>query len=357
MTSSSRGKRDADTADIAIGVDIGGTNIRTALFRGLGAAARAAATAPEGGDLSEAVRPVVERREPVGHDREPATVVKRLAGILGGLLAEAGCADLAVPIGIGFAGMLRGDRGYVVSSPNVGWREVPFGDLLRAELGGRHRVEVENDCNAIAWGEFQLGAGRGVKDIVVVYVGTGIGGGAVVNRTLVNGRGAALEIGHVKVVWDDSARRCACGLMGCIEAYAGGELLSRRARAELTGGARSAAVALAGSIDAVNPGHLDAAAAEGDEYAIGLWSEVGPMLGVVLANAVTLFNPQRLILGGGVLSRTPVLREYAVSALEVAVNPPAAESLVVVNSDLGDDAGLVGGALIASAGEAAPPTG
>jgi glucokinase len=338
---------DPKAADLAIGVDIGGTNIRSALFRGLRAAADAATAGEGDGEISEAARPIVERREPVGRERDPGAVVSRLAGIVGSLLTEAGCADLPVPVGIGFAGMLRGERGFVVSSPNVGWREVPFGDLLREQLRGRHRVAIENDANAIAWGEFHLGAGRGSKDVLAVYVGTGIGGGAVVNRTLVTGSGAAVEIGHVKVVWDESARRCACGLKGCIEAYAGGELLSRRARAELAGGARSAAVDLAGSIEAVNPGHLDAAAAEGDEYALGLWAEVGPMLGVVLANAVTLFNPQRLILGGGVLSRTPVLREYAIAALELAVNPPAEESLTVVNALLGDDAGLVGSALLA----------
>jgi glucokinase len=335
-------------ADIAIGIDIGGTNIRMALFRGLRAAAAVAAGGEHDEELSEATRPVVERREPVGRDRDPGSVVARLADLVGSLLAEAGCADIPVPVGVGFAGMLRGDRGFVVTSPNVGWREVPFGDLLRDKLGSRHHVAVENDANAIAWGEFHMGAGRGAKDVLAVYVGTGIGGGAVVNRTLVTGSGAAVEIGHVKVVWDDGARRCACGLKGCIEAYAGGELLSRRARAELTGGARSAAVELAGSIEAVNPGHLDAAAAEGDEYALGLWAEVGPLLGVVLANAVTLFNPQRLILGGGVLSRTPVLREHAIAALQVAVNPPAAETLSIVNALLGDDAGVVGSALLVS---------
>jgi glucokinase len=331
--------------DLAIGIDVGGTNIRTALFRGLRAAA--AAPSDDAATAAAAARPVVERRERIGHERDPEPVVARLADMVRALVAEAGCADLDVPVGVGFAGMMRGDRGFVVNSPNVGWREVPFGDLLREKLGPRHHVAVENDANAIAWGEYHLGAGRGTKDIVVVYVGTGIGGGAVVNRTLVTGSGAALEIGHVKVVWDESARRCACGLKGCIEAYAGGELLSRRARAELTGGARSAAVDLAGSIEALNPGHLDAAAAEGDEYALGLWAEVGPLLGVVLANAVSLFNPQRLILGGGVLSRTPVLREHAIAALHVAVNPPAAESLSIENAILGDDAGLVGSALIA----------
>jgi glucokinase len=151
------------------------------------------------------------------------------------------------------------------------------------------------------------------------------------------------------VVFDDSARPCACGLKGCVEAYVGGEDLQRRARAELAGGARSAAVGIAGSPEAVNPGHLDAAAAEGDEYALNLWQEIGPLLGVALANAVTLFNPNRLILGGGVLSRTPVLRDYAIAALEVAINPPAQEDLAVENADLGDDAGLVGSALLALA--------
>ena len=172
--------------DLAIGIDIGGTNMRAALFRGLRAAAAAPGDAP-----AEAARPVVERRERVGHEREPEPVVERLASMVRGLLAEAGCDDLDVPVGVGFAGMMRGDRGFVVNSPNVGWREVPFGDLLRDKLGPRHTVAVENDANAIAWGEFHLGAGRGVKDIVVVYVGTGIGGGAVVNRTLVTGSGAA----------------------------------------------------------------------------------------------------------------------------------------------------------------------
>ena len=92
---------------------------------------------------------------------------------------------------------------------------------------------------------------------------------------------------------------------------------------------------------------VDAAAAEGDEYALNLWAEIGPLLGVALANAVTLFNPQRLILGGGVLSRTPVLHEHVVTALEVAMNPPARDTVSVEDAQLGDDAGLVGSALLA----------
>ena len=89
--------------------------------------------------------------------------------------------------------------------------------------------------------------------------------------------------------------------------------------------------------------------ADGDDYALGLWAEIGPLLGVALANAITLFNPNKLILGGGVLSRTPVLREHVITALEVAMNPPAREFLVIDDAALGDDAGLVGSALLARA--------
>ena len=335
--------------DVALGIDLGGTNMRAAVFRGLRAAAEASRGSQATAEVAAAVRPVAERREQVGDDRALESILERIHALATGLLEEAGCAGQPVPVGVGFAGMLRGTSGVVAHSPHLGWRDTPFGDLLRDRLGGKHRVVIENDVNAITWGEFLLGAGRGATDILAVYVGTGIGGGAVAGgRLLRGGSGCAVEIGHTKVVIDDSARPCACGLKGCIEAYAGGIFIQRRIRAELGGGgARSAAVAMAGTADQLNPGHIDAAAAEGDDYALALWGEIGPLLGVALANAVTLFNPQRLILGGGVLSRTPVLREHAAAALEVAMNPPARDTVTVEDAQLGDDAGLVGSALLA----------
>jgi glucokinase len=336
------------SADLVIGIDLGGTNMRAALYRGLAAAARKAATEPLGPEEEKALSPIAERREKVGSERAAATMVERMGSLVQALLDEGGVRGERVPVGIGLAGMLRGTSGIVAQSPHLGWKNVSLGDMMRTRLGEKHPVVVENDVNAITWGEFVLGAGRDVPDVLAVYVGTGIGGGAVCDgRLLRGGTGCAVEIGHTKVVFDDSARQCACGLKGCVEAYAGGEDLQRRARAELAGGARSAAVGLAGSPAAVNPGHLDAAAAEGDEYALNLWLEIGPLLGVALANAVTLFNPNRLILGGGVLSRTPVLKEHVIAALEVAINPPAQEDLAVENAALGDDAGIVGSALLA----------
>lgn len=317
-----------------IGADIGGTNLRVALYR----------EAP-----FTDTTPVAAIRERVGDARGPDAVSDRLAAMIRGLLADAGI-DGPVPVGIGFAGMMRGEDGTVAVSPHLRWRDVPFGAMMRQRLDGAV-VEVDNDVNVITYGEWKAGAGRGADDILAVFVGTGIGAGIVARGRLVPGAsGCAAEIGHTKVVFGDDALPCACGLRGCIEAYAGGTYVQQRIRRELAAGARSRAVELAGSADAVNPGHLDAAAAEGDDYALGVYEQIAPMLGAVLANAVTLLNPARLILGGGMLSRTPVLRAQVLTAFDIAANPPAREAVEVVDAALGDDAGLVGGALLASAG-------
>ena len=245
--------------------------------------------------------------------------------------------------------MLRGHQGAVANSPYYGWHDVEFGALLRARLGERYSVGVYNDVNAICYGEYACGAGAGAGDVLAVFVGTGIGAGVVSSGHLLTGaNNTAAELGHTKVMVDADARICACGHRGCVEAYIGGSQLQARARQELAQGAHSEATRLAGCAERVNPGHLDAAAALGDDYALDLYAEVAPLLGLTIANAVTLLNPKRLILGGGMLSRTPVLREHILASFEVAVNPPAHENLEIVDTILGDRAGLVGSALLAS---------
>jgi glucokinase len=318
---------------VAIGIDLGGTNLRAAVFSGLP-------------DSAEAV---LVHREDVGSDRSPTAIVERLGVLIPKLLQQAELGGLCIPVGIGFAGMLRGRDGYVANSPNFGWRNVDLGTLLRTQLGERYNVGIYNDVNAITYGEFKLGAGVGASDILAVFVGTGIGAGAVCDGILLQGaNNTATELGHTKVVIDEDALPCSCGLKGCVEAYVGGKLLQERARRDLDSWASSAAVELAGSVENVHPGHLDAAAAEGDDYALELYSEVSPMLGLAIANAVTLLNPGRLVLGGGVFSRTPVLRDHVLAAFEAAVNPPAREGLQIVEAELHDTGGLVGAALLAS---------
>jgi len=320
-------------SQVAIGMDLGGTNIRAAVFS----------------TLPHSAEPLLVHREDVGTERSPDAIVKRVAALVPELLTKSELGGLRIPVGIGFAGMLSGNSGHVSKSPNYGWRDVPLGAMLRRALGERYQVGVYNDVNAITYGEYLLGAGAGASDILAVFVGTGIGAGAVCGNVLLEGNNnTATELGHTKVVIDEDALPCSCGLKGCVEAYVGGKLLQERARRELSTWATSTAVDLAGSIEAVHPGHLDAAAAEGDDYALELYAEVSPLLGLAIANAVTMFNPGRLVLGGGVFSRTPVLRAHVLAAFEAAVNPPALDGLEITEALLGDNGGLVGAALLAS---------
>jgi glucokinase len=313
---------------VRIGIDLGGTNLRVA-------------TVDDGATLLEV------RKEQVGEPRDPHTVVERCATLVEELAGTA----RGVSVGIGIAAMLRDRQGTVANSPHLRWRDVPFGTLLAQRLGSRFALGVYNDVNAIVYGESVAGAARGCRDVLGVFVGTGIGGGLIVNGALVEGTSnCAGEIGHTKIRWDDDAAPCACGSRGCIEAYVGGSYVQARIRRELAAGAQSSAVALAGGIDHVTPGHIDQAAAEGDDYALALWTELAPLLAVTLGNAVAVLNPERLVLGGGMLGRTPTLYQLVETTLMVAGNAPSLEPLSVELAQLGDDAGLVGSAHLAAGG-------
>jgi glucokinase len=316
---------------LAVGVDLGGTNLRAALVD----------TLAHGGELPALQH---ELRLELAGDTAPESVAARLAQAVETVAKGAPHA----PVGIGVAGMLRGDTGVVANAPNLGWRDVDFRALLTVRLPTR-RIELHNDVNAIAFGEHAFGAGRGVPDALCVFVGTGLGAGLVAGGILIKGAThVAAELGHVKVVVGPDARPCGCGARGCIEAYVGGQKLQERARVELRAGARSRAVELAGGADRVHPGHLDQAAREGDAYASGLWGEIAPLLGLVLANAVTTLNPGRLILGGGVLWGAPELKRLALAAYRELCNAPSREACQVVDAALGDAAGILGAAALAA---------
>lgn len=314
-----------------IGIDLGGTNLRAAAFASSG---------------SDAI--AEPHREPVGEPRDPDTIVARVAEVAERL---AGGAPAPVALGVGIAAMLRDRAGTVANSPHLRWRDVPFGQLLARRLGPRFQVGVYNDVNAIIYGEAVAGAARGCRDVLGVYVGTGIGGGVIAGGQLVEGASnCAGEIGHVKVRWDDSAAPCACGQRGCVEAYAGGSYLQRRILKELASGERSSALALAGGLEHVHPGHVDMAAADGDAWALGLWTEVAPLLAVALGGAIAVLNPERLVLGGGLLARCPTLYQLVVTALELAAPAASLEAMTIALAELGDDAGLVGAARLAETG-------
>jgi glucokinase len=304
----------------AVGVDLGATNARAALVE-----------VETGKILAETKMPWT--------DRAPETVAK----IVGAVVRTVDPRNERCGVGVGFAGMLRGWSGVVVIAPNFGWREINFRTMLRAEVG--ERCELYNDLNAIAYGEARFGSARGVADVLCVYVGTGVGAGIVVSGKLHSGAThLGGEIGHTKV--HPGGRLCGCGMRGCLEAYASGYHIQKRAQEELRGGERSLAVELAGGIDQVHAGFLDEAARRGDVYAGRLWEEVSTLLGMALGNAVTLLNPSRLVMGGGVWQGTPELRRRTVARLFELVNQPSREGFEVVDTALGDAAGMLGAAAL-----------
>lgn len=316
-------------ARLALGVDLGGTN------------ARAAAVDAETGEI------VAAHKEPL-RDRAPAAVVEVIRHAVGAAAASAGV-PAGRPVGVGVAGQCLGRTGVVLNAPNLGWRDVAFGDLLSAALGAP--VRIANDLAVAAWGEKRFGAAKGLDEVALVFVGSGVGSGLIVGGRLHDGAtGVAGEFGHVKVRParpDTRPRRCGCGQTSCLEAYTSGMNVAARVREELAAGASTRVRELAGGDPArVTASLVDEAWRAGDPYARALWDEVGELLGTAVANLVTVLNPARLILGGGVLLGCPALAAIVRRVFDEKVSRSALDGLSVERAWLGDDAGVVGAAVL-----------
>jgi glucokinase len=309
-----------------LGIDLGGTY------------ARAGVVDPEGRIVAAAKTALVERT--------PAAVVASIHGAARDALELAGdrAADVAA-CGIGVAGQLRAG-GVVSVAPNLGWRDVPFGELLASALG--RTVRVVNDLAAAAWGEFSAGAGRGVEDIFVVFVGSGVGSSIISGgRQLTGATGVAGEFGHIKVV--PGGRLCGCGEHGCLEAYVGGHNLHRlmREAVERLGPATRMHAMAGGDLTRLTSVLLEEAAQHGDPAAKEIYDQAAFHLGLAVANQVTVLNPARLILGGGVINHCPGLRQRVEEHVYTYANANARAAVQVRSAALGDDSGLIGAALLA----------
>ena len=309
---------------LTIGIDLGGTKI-------------AGGVVDEEGIIIAHTR----RATPV---RDAAGTEAVIADIVGELVAE----HPAHAVGIGAAGFIDQTRSRVMFAPNLGWADEP----LRAEverLTGLPTV-VENDANAAAWGEYRFGAGQGVRHLVAVTVGTGIGGGIVVDGRILRGAsGAAAEIGHMQMV--PHGLVCGCGLSGCWEQYASGNALVREAR-HLAGQRRPEASALLelgdGTPEGVQGSHITAAARVGDPVAIAAFDKVGSWLGRGIADLSAVLDPGRFVIGGGVSEAGDFLLAPTIASfldhLTAREHRPIPE---VVLATIGNAAGLIGAADLA----------
>lgn len=230
-------------------------------------------------------------------------------------------------------------------SPNLDLHDWPLGERLTAAFGVP--VHVENDVRAAAWGEHRLGGHR-ADSLVAVFVGTGIGSGAVLGGALWRGAGnGAGEVGHTQVVPDGLA--CPCGARGCLEQYASGSGFQRRLRAALDAGTPTRLTeATGGDAAALTADMVAAAANQGDPLARELWGDAARYLTLALANYVTLLNPAVLVLGGGVIERQPALFDRVADGVTRATTVLARRSLRIARARLGDWAGVLGAASLAA---------
>jgi len=324
-TSGSRVPPPAGVGPQAVGIDIGGTKI-------------AAGVVTEDGTILD------RTRVPTPADDEAAT----LAALLSVVDELRGRNPGVEAIGLGAAGLVEWPGGHARWAPHNTYGRLELRRLLHERTG--LPTTVDNDANAAAWAEARFGAGAGGGDLVLVTVGTGVGGGLVLDGRLYHGEhGFAGELGHLIV--DPDGDLCACGNHGCLEAMASGSTLGRlgqQAAAADPGGRLAALAAEAGGL--VTGEVVFAAATAGDKAALALFERIGHWLGVGIASLVTIFDPDLVVVGGGVAATGELLLAPARASFERYVHARTHRDLPpVVPTRLGPDAGLVGAATLALA--------
>jgi len=306
-----------------VGIDLGGTNMRA-------------------GVADDTGRVLVKAGEPTrAQTSDGEAILGRLADLVDRVVREADLTpDDVLGIGVGVPGPLDPTVGGVKDAPNLGQLDgLPIVGILEEKTG--LRTLLENDANAAAWGEFWVGAGRGCRSMVMATLGTGIGGGLILEGQLLRGIDhTAGELGHVSVV--DGGRPCACGSHGCIEAYASADSTVRRFREELKRGGGSV-------LSEVPKKELTCqmifdAAKEGDLLSLNIAKETGRLLGLLAANVANLLNPERMIFAGGMIGAGDLLFNAIREELDRRAFPVPAKRMRILPAELGGDAGLIGAA-------------
>ena len=298
-----------------VGADLGGTKISAVLANERGQVLRRDYRSTDAGSGPQAV---------------VARLVEAIRAAMG--------ADPIVAVGIGSAGLCTRD-GVISTSPNLpGWKDVPLRDLVQRELG--IATYLGNDANVAALGEHYFGAGRGVRNLVYVTVSTGIGGGVIVDGRLMTGAsGTAGEIGHMVI--DPDGPQCPCGQRGCWEALASGTAIARAAAARLSAGADSPDLSGDSALTPTAVG-VAAAARAGDSLAQDVLRQASYYLGVGLVNLVHIFNPELIILGGGVSQIGESLIGPARAYVAEHAFAVPAKAVRIVTAALGQDSGPLG---------------
>jgi len=310
-----------------IGVDIGGTNIKLAL--------------------------VDKRGRLTGKTTFSTTNFKGKNALIDGIVVELKNLILSnalkkkniIGIGIGAPGAIdirTGTVHYLVNIPD--WREVPLGDTLKKRLG--IPVFVDNDVNVMALGEVYFGSGYGARNMLCITLGTGVGGGLILDGKLYRGSSyAAGEFGHVPINVDGP--KCKCGSWACVEAYTGNNYIVRGVIADIKKGQKTLITKLVkGNLRKITPRIISEADHAGDKYAKQVWIDVGNYLGIGLAGVVNLLNVEKIVIGGGVAEAGKILFDSIKRTIKSRAMKLPAKTVKIVKAKLGYDAGLIGAATL-----------
>lgn len=310
--------------DCVIGVDVGGTKIASGLV-----------------DQEGKLILRIEVETPFNDGNLTTEALKKLLGECMRAAEERGLQVEGV--GIGVAGYVIAETGFLISSPNINWSEVPLRQIVMEFTN--LRTVVDNDAAVAAIGEHFAGAARGIRNFVLFTVGTGVGGGVFIDGKLYRGsRGTAAEVGHMVV--EPSGPLCGCGNRGCLESLASGTALRREAikRVEGTKGSKNSKLLdlCGGDTSKITGEMVTEAAREGDEIALSCLDYIGFYLGIGVINMVHLFDPELVVLGGGVMEAGDLLLPRVRTVVEERGVEPLVEGVEVVASTLGSDIGVIG---------------
>lgn len=310
-----------------VGVDLGGTNI-------------VAGVMPEDGS-----RQIAMRSQPTMSQLGPEGVTDRIIALIEEVITAASAETGAVRgdflgVGVGAPGPLDRERGLVVVAPNLGWRDWPLRDRIGQRVG--LHATLDNDANCATVGEWWVGAAMGCRNVIGITIGTGIGGGIIFDGKLYHGASdVAGEIGHATI--DSTGRRCKCGNYGCLEAYASGPNIAERAREALAGGETSVLTEMVnGDLAAITAATVYEAASRGDNSAREVVRDTARFLGTGIANLLNIFNPDCVVVAGGVTAAGDALLEPLRAEVRRRAFKPAVDACKIVLGTLPGTAGVVG---------------
>ncbi|MGO9201538.1 MAG: ROK family protein [Limisphaerales bacterium] len=316
-------------AEYVVGVDLGGTKILSGVF-------------------THSLEPVSTTKVSTKSQRGVEAVVERITRCVQDAVDEA---DLTLKevggIGIGAPGAVDFAAGTVIFAPNMeGWKDVPLKKALERELGVP--VFVENDCNICALGVYVAELKSKPRHMVGIFVGTGIGGGLILNGELFSGFGhTAGEIGHM--VLEVNGPKCGCGNKGCLEALASRTAIFQQIKAGIKDGQRTVLTDLLGNnLDDLRSGDLRKAIRRGDKFVDRIVDSAAEYIGIATANLINIFNPEVVVLGGGVIEAlADEMMGVIVETAQDYAMPGSMKGVEIVASKLGDSAGITGGAVLA----------